>query len=114
MKSAIRQALLVLTLGSMSAVAAAGNAAASLPQRTVRYSDLNLDSPGGAAALYQRIRAAARAVCESPVASDRQAEAFVERCAREAIKRAVDAVNAPRVTDYYLISNRPALTFAQR
>jgi len=34
------------------------------PTRVVNYSDLDLTPPAGAAHLYVRIRAAARAVCE--------------------------------------------------
>jgi len=114
MKSAIRNTLLAVLLGSMSAVATAGNASDSVPQRTVRYSDLNLASPSGVAVLYQRIRSAARAVCQAPLTSDLQAQSFAQRCAQDAIKRAVYEVNAPLLTGYYLAKTRPVLAVAQR
>lgn len=114
MKSAIRNTLLAVFLGSLTAVAAAGNATDGAPQSTVRYSDLNLSSPSGVAVLYQRIRSAARAVCEAPIASDLQARASSQHCTRAAIKRAVYEVNAPLLTGYYLAKTRPALSVAQR
>jgi UrcA family protein len=114
MNSRLRNATLAVLLSSMSAVAAAGNASDSVPQRTVRYSDLNLASPSGAATLYQRIRSAARSVCEAPFASDLQAQAAEQQCTHEAIKRAIYEVNAPLLTGYYLAKSRPVLTVAQR
>jgi len=114
MKSAIRPTLAAVLLGSMSAVAIAGNAADEAPQRTVHFADLNLASPSGVAVLYQRIRTAARAVCEPLVFSDLQWHAEGQRCTHQAIQRAVYEVNAPLLTGYYLAKNRPAITVAQR
>lgn len=113
MKSAIHTALAAVLLGSVSVVATAGNTN-EVPQRTVHFDDLNLASHGGVVVLYQRIRAAARAVCEPLVFSDLQWRAEGQRCTREAIQRAVHEVNAPQLTGYYLAKNRPAVTVAQR
>lgn len=114
MKSAIRPTLVAVLLGSMSAVAIAGNATSEVPQRTVRFADLNLTSPSGVVVLYQRIRSAARAVCEPLVLSDLQWQAKGQRCTHEAIQRAVYEVNAPLLTGYYLAKNRPVITVARR
>lgn len=48
---------------SFSAVAAADPSSVSI---TVKYADLNIASPSGARALYERIRAAAQAGCPAP------------------------------------------------
>ena len=114
MKSAIRITVVAVLLGSVSAVATAGNASDEVPQRTVQYSDLNLASPSGVTVLYQRIRAAARAVCEPLIFSDLQWRAEGQHCTHEALQRAVYEVNAPLLTGYYLAKNRPAVTVAQR
>lgn len=114
MKSAIRTTLIAALLGLVSAIATAGAATNDVPQRTVHFADLNLTSPSGVVALYQRIRTAARAVCEPLVFSDLQWQAQGQRCTHEAIQRAVYEVNAPLLTGYYLAKNRPAITVAQR
>ncbi len=114
MKSAIRTTLVAALLGSVSAIATAGDATNEVPQRTVHFADLNLASPSGVMVLYQRIRTAARAVCEPLVFSDLQWQAEGQRCTHEAIQRAVYEVNAPLLTGYYLAKNRPAITVAQR
>ena len=114
MKSAIRHTLVAVLLGSMSAVTSAGNATNDVPQRTVHFADLNLTSPSGVVMLYQRIRSAARAVCEPLVVSNLQWQAKGQRCTHEAIQRAVYEVNAPLLTGYYLAKNRPAISVAQR
>ena len=68
------------------------------PQRVVRYADLDLTRPAGAATLYSRLRAAARDVCDPVNPRDRTSG----NCAEAAMARAVADVNAPVLTDYYL------------
>ena len=53
----------VLTIGSFVSAQAA-QPARELPSVTVRYADLDLNTAGGVDALYGRLRAAARAVCD--------------------------------------------------
>ena len=64
----------------------------NLRKVTVKFADLNVSTPEGAAVLYSRIRAAAKTVCEvddfSPFTS-RSASA----CVRESITQAVTKVN---------------------
>jgi UrcA family protein len=68
---------------------------------TVRYEDLNANSPRGAAMLYTRIRIAAETVCgdlgssRSLVLLSRYAS-----CVHGAISAAVASVNSPAVTGY--------------
>lgn len=68
------------------------------PTRVVRFDDLNLSNSAGAEALYRRIRAAARAVCEMPISSDQFENSAVTRCIDRAINEAVVHVNAPVLT----------------
>lgn len=93
----------VLLLGSQIAgPALAGELATDVSTRVVRYADLDLSSPAGAAALYARIEAAARDVC--PVAIDRQLASVgpARRCTEAALARAIADVNATALTNYHL------------
>ena len=82
--------------------------AAEPPDNTVRqtvvnYSDLNLNSPAGAATLYSRIAHAADRVCPSSGRETLLTEASRKRCTTDAIRRAVETVNARELTRYYAI-----------
>ena len=63
----------------------------------VSYRDLNLTTEQGAATLHARIAAAARQVClvDDVDSRDLAARAVVEQCERQAIARAVHAINSP-------------------
>jgi UrcA family protein len=68
---------------------------------TVHFEDLNINSPRGAAVLYQRIRSAAEDVCGNP--SSQRSLALASRyatCVRGAIAGAVARVNRPTLTEY--------------
>jgi UrcA family protein len=66
------------TLGA-AATSAAAATPAETPSVLVPYGDLDTDSPAGAAALEQRIEAAASEVCERPdIRSVRQMAAWEE------------------------------------
>ena len=54
----------MLTSGSFAANAQRAEAAAQIPSVTVNYADLNLNTPAGVDALYARLRAASRSVCD--------------------------------------------------
>ena len=62
---------------------------------TVRFADLDLSRPAGAAVLYQRIEAAARRVCGNPYVP--QLADFVEQrnCRRATIDDAVQRISSP-------------------
>ena len=70
----------------------------SPPSKTVRYSDLDISNPEGAKALYHRIRAAARDVCELSTAGDPVLRTAVQACVDTAIDNAVRKVDAPALT----------------
>ncbi|GEM_PF-1505023 len=85
-------------------------AIAFIPKETVKFQDLNIDSPAGAAALYQRLHAAAQHVC---FAGWDRAPAKVQRaeaCAIEAESRAVGQLNVTALTAYYQVKGRPDAT----
>jgi UrcA family protein len=68
-----------------------------LPTATVKYTDLDLSTDAGVAALYLRIQAAARQVCpgeHSLILSD---VVESESCQAVAVARAIAAFNSPRL-----------------
>jgi UrcA family protein len=85
-------------------------AIAFIPKETVKFQDLNIDSSAGAAALYQRLHAAAQHVCfvgwDKDPAKVRRAEA----CANEAESRVVSQLNVGELTAYYQMKSRQDLS----
>jgi UrcA family protein len=76
--------------------------AGDVGQITVRFGDLNLDQPAGAAILYRRIRHAAEQVCGDPVSPGSLIPSqFWRSCVAQAIERSVIAVDRPALTAYY-------------
>ena len=73
------------------------------PQATVKYEDLNIAIPEGAAVLYARIRHAAQKACSQV---DRGVDIYGERqvCINKATLDAVTKVNAPAL--YALFASR--------
>jgi UrcA family protein len=93
--------------GGLPRGAVAGAAVGDIPAVTVAYDDLNVDSAQGSAALYARIAAAAREVCATPDdIRDLGALATARTCERQAIARAVQAVNSPRLAAVYALHLR--------
>ena len=85
-------------------------AIAFIPKETVNFQDLNIDSPAGAAALYQRLHAAARHVCFAEWDKDPVKVRRAEACANEVESRAVSRLNVAELTAYYQIKRREDLT----
>lgn len=80
----------------------------------VKFADLNISKPAGAAALYGRIRAAAESVCSYYVFKSDEAE---NRCINGAITNAVTKVNEPALFAVYNAKNKtplPAALVSQR
>jgi UrcA family protein len=100
MKSAVRRTLAAVCMASVCALASAGSPDRSL-QRTVRFADLDINHPAGAAVLYQRIRAAAREVCRPTSERDLAVAELTRSCVQDAIARAVTEVNAPKLSQYH-------------
>src|SRR5262245_31237399 len=69
---------------------------------TVRFADLDLDTPAGASALYGRLSHAAREVCGDPVSViDLTQLRDIQSCRQEAIVNAVTSVDRPMLTALY-------------
>lgn len=68
-----------------------------VPSVTVRYADLDLGSAAGVNTLYHRISNAAKAVCPNPDIRDLNALTAAEHCQDQAIARAVQQVNNPKL-----------------
>jgi UrcA family protein len=111
---AVRPLTATLLLSACVASALAANFASaadatSTASVVVRYSDLNAATPSGAAKLYRRISSAAHKVCpdaKTPSLADKMA---TWSCRREAVNRAVEAVNSPEVAS---VSKHPQLASA--
>ena len=67
----------------------------------VGYDDLNLASPKGARALYERIASAAKTVCDSRNSRSLVSVAYHRACVAETIDHAVNAVGSPQLTAVY-------------
>lgn len=80
---------------SLACALVASNAHADDQARseTVKFADLNLDTSAGAEALYGRIHAAARRVCDDMP--------DISGCVTHAERGAIGKVNAPLLTAYY-------------
>jgi UrcA family protein len=72
-------------------------------QVVVKYGDLTIANPQGAAALYRRIRAAANEVCDADDYHSRDlgARASVDACVRKAISGAVATVGRAELFAIY-------------
>src|SRR5262249_28725659 len=79
------------------------------PRVTVKFGDLNLSSPAGAATLYSRIRAAAKSVCDPQDIGSLYGRLRVSQCVHQAIADAVTKVNAPGLYAVYNSKNTPPL-----
>lgn len=117
--SAIRMAWLMLVSVPIAIVgnaAQAGEWVDTPPHKVVSFKDLNLNSPEGAAVLYQRIKSAAHEVCETADRYDLSGFK-AQICIRDAVSRAVAQVNRPMLTSLYQAktgkSDKKVTTLAQ-
>jgi UrcA family protein len=108
-----RTALASLGLGCLLTLTLPAIAAQSQNRVTVKFADLALDRPAGAAALYARIRNAARQVCEPMDTRPLAAYQLEQRCMSETIERAVASVNVPALTSYHLAKTGRAVILAK-
>jgi UrcA family protein len=100
-KSIALAAAATLCVTTFAFGARADESAGQVPTRTVRYSDLNLNTQVGAEVLYQRIRDAAERVC-GDVGSRQLDQAMAARaCVERAVTSSVHAVNNPQLTSVY-------------
>jgi UrcA family protein len=108
----IKAALLLLAGAWQCDALAAAPAAPStqdVEQITVRFGDLNIDQPAGAAVLYRRIRHAAERVCGEPrLPGERAVSLDWRRCVAKAVDGAVVAVDRPALTAYHRVHSKPS------
>jgi len=74
-------------------------------QSTVKYADLNVSSPSGAAALYARINGAANGVCRTLDGRDLSSKTHFNRCVHNAIADAVTKIDQPALYSIYNAKN---------
>ena len=103
-------------IGALGLMGAATSMAADrdeVRQVVVRFGDLNLSNPQGAAALYSRITVAAREVCNAQDVGIRNFDlgtrASVDSCVRKAISGAVTKVGRPELFAVYNARNSEPL-----
>ncbi|MGH8291587.1 MAG: UrcA family protein [Steroidobacteraceae bacterium] len=98
---------LALSCGAVSSAADT-----SMPRVVVKFGDLNLSNPEGAAALYGRIAYAADVVCDSFSVDirDHDTQDQVTGCVRKAIADAVNKVDRPELFAVYNGKNHRLLS----
>ena len=106
----LRGLIVTVILSALAAGYATIGAAADttdVPQVVVKFGDLNLSSPQGANKLYNRLAAAAQAVCKSFAVDNRDlgAQARVNACLHRAIADAVTKVGQPELFAIYNAKN---------
>ena len=94
-------AVAAVCLASVTITAHADEAANGVPTRTVRYSDLDINTRAGASVLYARIRNAAQQVCGDADSRQLAVSAAVKACVNRAIYTSVRSVNSPKLTSVY-------------
>jgi UrcA family protein len=83
---------------SVACVLIAFNArAADDRSETVKFADLNVNTQAGVEALYGRIHAAARRVCDQPAGE----QSGIRSCMSKAEASAIAKVNTPLLTAFY-------------
>jgi UrcA family protein len=98
--SLMATALLGVLASAFTALPAAADGIEPL-QVTVKYGDLNVSHPQGAAVLYGRIRAAAAVVCAPFDRSGLSAKLRRDACVDNAVADAVTSVNEPALLAVY-------------
>ena len=94
-------AVAAVCLASVTIVAHADETANGAPARTVHYSDLNINTPAGAALLYKRIHYAAEQVCGDVGSRQLVQAAAAKACVNRAVFSSVRSVNNPTLAREY-------------
>ena len=95
-----RLVLRTATLVAFGLVASYAFADEQLRTETVKFQDLNVNSPAGVEALYDRIHSAAKRVCSE---AGRIEQARASACAKKTEAHAVETLNLPTLTTYYQV-----------
>jgi UrcA family protein len=93
--------LILAALASGVATVHAGEDNSDVPKIVVKYGDLNVSHPQGAAVLYRRIRLAGEAVCGSFAGGGLGPKMRMNTCVQKAIADAVTKVNQPQLFAIY-------------
>jgi UrcA family protein len=105
--SAVARTIAICIAATMGYTATAGTVANNLSvtnsglEYVVRFSDLDLSKFDGAAALYARLRYAARIVCAPGESREMGIAAIYRACMDEAVANAVSKVNRPLLSQYH-------------
>lgn len=105
----VTTAAIIVTLASGFALPAGAADTTQVRSMTVRFADLNVSSPQGAAALYARIRSAAKTVCEPAKSIADPFKTRFDACVRKAIADAVIKVNRMELYGVYNQHNKVPL-----
>jgi UrcA family protein len=100
-----RGAIATAILGALTCSLATVCTADEPLQTTVKFADLNVSNPKGAAALYARIQRAARQVCPHLDARDLMSKVPMDACVNKAIADAVAKVGQPALFEAYNAHN---------
>jgi UrcA family protein len=95
-RAILRRAALVTCLACLVAVSVA-YAEDDPRSETVKFTDLNVSTQAGAEALYARIHAAARRVCDQPPGE----EAAIGPCMRKTENETIAKISIPLLTAFY-------------
>jgi UrcA family protein len=74
---------------------------ASAPAITIHYSDLDLAQPSGVQALYRRVSAAAKTVCERGSIRELAHYTRSQKCFDQAMNKAVEEIGLPQLNALY-------------
>jgi UrcA family protein len=110
--TSLRALIATAIFGALASSFAAVSVAADsneAPKTIVKFEDLNVSNPQGAAVLYARIRAAAEGVCGPNDYPYLPFNTRTEACVHKAIADAVTAVNRPALIAVYNAKNRSPL-----
>jgi UrcA family protein len=108
-KGIARHAPAVAALGALICssvgVAAETETRSDIPSVTVRYGDLDLNTPAGVEVLYARLRAASKAVCHVDERRPLAETMAAKSCYLQVLGTAVDDAKLPTLTALYRAGN---------
>jgi UrcA family protein len=103
--------LIICALGLIS-LTYAGPAPVA-PQRVVHFADLDITKADGAVALYNRLQAAAEAVCGPRENRDLVQAAAFKKCVQSSLSSAIVRLDRAMLTAYYRAHTEPNNTSMQ-
>ena len=101
-KNVLFAAIAAVSFGSVAQMAQAADVINDRPARTVRYSDLNLNTDAGVVTLYNRIHHAAEQVCGNVDSRRLEQVAAAQACVNTAMAASVSAVGSTQLTQVFM------------